>query len=244
MEENLVTNQPNISSKIAEALISVSSTIFRISEEIQKPKANLVAVSKTMPAEDIIAAYEAGQRNFGENYVQELISKAPLCPADVKFHFIGHLQSNKARALVEEVPNLHVVETVDSAKLAKALDKACGATGREALNVFVQVNTSAEDQKSGVQPEDCLSLAQFILGECPHLQLKGLMTIGKYGDTSPECFQCLVDCRTQVCSSLGIQEDELELSMGMSSDMELALRMGSTNVRVGSTIFGARNYSN
>ena len=99
----------------------------------------LVAVSKTKPLEDLQAAYDAGQRHFGENYVQELVAKAPDMPKDVKWHFIGHLQSNKCRQIVS-IENLFLVETVDKPKLAKALNKACVATGRAStLNVLVQV---------------------------------------------------------------------------------------------------------
>mmetsp|Transcript_24750 Transcript_24750/g.32322 ORF Transcript_24750/g.32322 Transcript_24750/m.32322 type:complete len:254 (-) Transcript_24750:105-866(-) len=228
--------------EIRDSLQSVLSKIDEISSQAGKPKARLVAVSKTKPVEDLLAAYEAGQRHFGENYAQELIDKSPQCPDDMRFHFIGHLQSNKARPLVTGVPNLYVVETVDSPKLAKALEKACISAGREELNIFLQINTSQEAQKSGIPPEECIELAQYVVSECPHLSLKGLMTIGKFGDVSPEYFQCLIDCRDQVCQSLGLETNEIELSMGMSGDLELALQMGSTNIRVGSTIFGARNY--
>ncbi|KAL4457402.1 hypothetical protein ABPG75_012267 [Micractinium tetrahymenae] len=189
----------------------------------------LVAVSKTKPAEAVQEAYEAGHRVFGENYVQELVDKAPQLPADCAWHFIGHLQSNKVKTLLEGVPNLAMLETVDSEKLANKLDST--------------VNTSGEESKYGVEPKDCVALARHIHESCKHLRLAGLMTIGMPDYSSrPENFQCLSDCRKAVAEALGLPEAELELSMGMSGDFEQAVEMGSTNVRVGSTIFGARVY--
>lgn len=205
----------------------------------------LVAVSKTKPASAVQEGYDAGHRDFGENYVQELLDKAPVLPSDIRWHFIGHLQSNKAKALIEGVPSLAMVETVDSEKLANKLDAAVAASGRPPLTVFVQVNTSGEESKYGVEPgAECVSLARHIAANCPHLKVAGLMTIGMPDYTSrPENFACLAQCRKEVAEALAVSEDDLELSMGMSGDFEAAIEMGSTNVRVGSTIFGARHYA-
>uniref|UniRef100_A0A7S3UC92 Pyridoxal phosphate homeostasis protein n=1 Tax=Picocystis salinarum TaxID=88271 RepID=A0A7S3UC92_9CHLO len=202
----------------------------------------LVAVSKTKPTWMLEAIYDAGQRHFGENYVQELLDKAEVLPKDIQWHMIGHLQSNKAKQLVHRVRGLSCVETVDSAKLATVLDRSCAELGRPPLRVFLQVNTSEEASKFGVNPDDCVPLAKHVVDLCPHLRLAGLMTIGKPDYTAtPENFHCLVACREAVCSSLGWSVGKLDLSMGMSSDYELAISLGSTNVRVGSTIFGSRN---
>jgi len=203
----------------------------------------LVAVSKTKPAEAVQEAYEAGQRVFGENYVQEMLDKAPLLPKDIQWHFIGHLQSNKVKAIIEGVPNLTMIETVDSTKLADKLNKAVEAAKRDPLPVMVQVNTSGEESKYGVQPADCVPLAAHIVRKCSGLRLAGLMTIGQPDYSSrPENFTCLAQCREAVAKELGLDPGSLELSMGMSGDFEQAIEMGSTNVRVGSTIFGAREY--
>jgi hypothetical protein len=203
----------------------------------------LVAVSKTKPAAALEAAYAAGQRDFGENYVQEILDKAAVLPADIRWHFIGHLQSNKAKALVEGVPGLAVVETVDSAKLASKLDAAVAAAGRPPLPVFLQINTSGEETKHGAPPEGCAEVARHIAAACPHLRLAGLMTIGQPDYSSrPHNFTGLAECRRRVAAAAGVDEGSLELSMGMSGDFEAATEMGSTNVRVGSTIFGAREY--
>lgn len=247
----------------------------------------LVAVSKTKPVAAIEDVYAAGQRHFGENYVNELIAKAadPSLPKDIRWHFIGQLQSNKAKLLVSSVKGLWAVESVDSIKLATLLQKAADAEGRgkepgkEALRVFVQVNTSAEPQKGGTEPgEETVKLALHIAQSCPSLRLVGLMTIGKLGEVAKVFFDRLVEQREQVEAALqkagvkagayGPPEGELvhnanangssnetiyqpapspsssrlELSMGMSGDFELAIESGSTNVRVGSSIFGARDY--
>lgn len=225
-------------------------------------------MSKTKPAAAVEEVYACGQRHFGENYVQELEEKAPRLPADIRWHFIGQLQSNKAKQLVAAVPNLWAVESVDSAKLAGLLQKAAAAAGRSAarqpLRVFVQVNTSAEPQKGGVEPgAEALALARYIVEACPALRLVGLMTIGKLDEVARVFFDRLAEERTRLLAALDaagldraaygpLPEDgappaaggapQLELSMGMSGDFELAIESGSTNVRVGSSIFGARQY--
>jgi PLP dependent protein len=202
----------------------------------------LVAVSKTKPPADILALYQSGHRDFGENYFQELLEKAEQLPGDIRWHFIGHLQSAKAPKLVKSVANLAVVETVDSLKLAKKLDNACEAAERSELDIYVQVDTSGEDAKSGVPPSEAPGLAQSIQNECKRLRIKGLMTIGAPGDLS--CFDRLVETRAEVAAALGLADpNALGLSMGMSGDFEDAIARGATSVRVGSTIFGARDYS-
>lgn len=231
---------------VAQALKEVADRVQLASSKTGRTKpARLVAVSKTKPVEAVQEAYNAGHRTFGENYVQELLDKAPQLPGDIQWHFIGHLQSNKVKSLVEGVPNLAMVETVDSAKLADRLDRAVAASGRaEPLPVAVQVNTSGEESKYGVEPPSVVELAAHVARNCPHLKLAGLMTIGMPDYSSrPENFECLSACRDAVAAELGVPPSELELSMGMSGDYEAAIAMGSTNVRVGSTIFGARDYT-
>lgn len=228
---------------VAAALKTVRSRIEAVSVARGREPAQLVAVSKTKPVSLMLEAYEAEQRHFGENYVQELVSKAPDMPDDVKWHFIGGLQSNKAKVLVS-IPNLYVVESVDREKTAAALNKAVTAVERmEKLKVMVQVNTSGEESKFGCEPGETGRLAQYVEEKCENLDLIGLMTIGA-PDTSeePEAFKILAKEREAVAKELGKEETELSLSMGMSGDFEAAIRMGSDSVRVGSTIFGAREY--
>ncbi|KAI4306122.1 hypothetical protein L6164_029429 [Bauhinia variegata] len=210
----------------------------------QLDRIRVVAVSKTKPVSLIRQIYDAGHRCFGENYVQEIIEKAPQLPQDIQWHYIGHLQSNKAKLIVGGVPNLAMVEGVDNQKVANYLDRAISNLGRNPLRVLVQVNTSGEASKSGVDPSNCVELAKHVKFSCPNLLFSGLMTIGMpdYSST-PENFQTLLNCRTEVCKAIGMAEEQCELSMGMSSDFELAIEMGSTNVRIGSTIFGPREYA-
>ncbi|MCL4125713.1 UNVERIFIED_CONTAM: hypothetical protein GTU68_005008, partial [Idotea baltica] len=216
------------------------------------PQPRLVAVSKTKPKEVILEAYKTGQFYFGENYVQELVEKGndeqikEECP-NIKWHMIGHLQSNKVNKVLS-VPNLYVVETVDTQKLATALNKTWTNLKKEnKLKVFVQVNTSNEENKYGVAPLEAPDLVGFVLSSCPALEFVGLMTIGAFDHDlskgpNPD-FQTLLSCRAAVCERHSLQPAQVELSMGMSNDFEHAIQVGSTNVRVGSTIFGARNYA-
>lgn len=187
-------------------------------------KVNLVAVSKTKPVSLLMECYEQGQRHFGENYVQEIIEKAPQMPEDVTWHFIGPIQSNKAKKLVTGVPNLAIIESVHNAKLANILNTACEGLGRAPLDVMVQVNTSGEAAKSGVDPGPAvLELVEHVRGACPHLHLTGLMTIGRLGEVEPKCFEALVACRAAVCEALELEEGAMALSMGMSGDFETAV---------------------
>ncbi|KAI8057832.1 hypothetical protein BDF22DRAFT_662525 [Syncephalis plumigaleata] len=225
------------------------ATVQRIIKEhaTSNQTVRLVAVSKTKPASDIAALYTAGQRHFGENYLQELVDKSKTLPSDICWHFIGGLQSNKCKQLAD-IPNLWMVETLDSRKRAELLNRACMTAQRsEPLRVMVQVNTSGEESKHGVTPSDVNDLCYFIHEYCPALYLAGLMTIGapnrevNENEVNPD-FESLKTCRDSVAELLN--RNDLELSMGMSDDYAEAIDAGSTNVRVGSKLFGARSYPN
>ncbi|EPY25067.1 alanine racemase [Strigomonas culicis] len=206
---------------------------------------SLVAVSKTKSPACLQVLYNEGQRLFGENYVQELADKAKELPQDIAWRFIGHLQSNKVKELLSETPNLQVIETVDSEKLANKIHDGCDKyRGGRPIDVYLQVNTSGEESKSGTEPGAAtVALARHINEKCPLLVLKGLMTIGMPDYTStPENFSCLARCREEVAEALQVPVESLELSMGMSGDFINAIKMGSTSVRVGSSLFGARYY--
>lgn len=222
------------------------------------PKVRLIAVSKLKPANDILALHQPPssplQTHFGENYVQELLEKAKLLPRSIQWHMIGGLQSNKCKQLAEQIPNLFCVSSVDSTKKANELEKGrkalaekdeSGSVGK--LRVLVQVNTSGEESKSGVEPRDALELCKHIIQQCPHLQLAGFMTIGAIArskamteENKNEDFEALRNTRDSVAEELGWEKEKLELSMGMSADFEGAIRAGSDEVRVGSEIFGER----
>lgn len=235
---------------VVKALRLVREKISAASKDLSGPTPRLVAVSKTKPKELVIAAYNEGQRHFGENYIQELLEKANSaeilrdCP-DIKWHFIGRLQSNKVPKL-PKIPNLFMVETLESQKTAAALNTTWAAHDLPPLGVMVQVNTSGEEQKNGIEPRDVSQLVKFLSSECPSLKFSGLMTIGmaEHDQSGPNPdFVCLAKCREDLCAELGLNLQDVELSMGMSADFEEAIRMGSTSVRVGSTIFGQRNYA-
>lgn len=213
----------------------------------------LVAVSKTKPLSFIKEAYANGQRVFGENYAQELEEKAKEMGEnyeqyenDIQWHFIGGLQSNKAAKLVKNVLPYGklVVETVNSEKVANKLDNAMtnNFNDEQLLDIFVQVNTSGEESKSGVSIDESIELCKHVIQNCKRLNLKGIMTIGAPGDV--DCLESLGKCRELVADALSLNPLDIELSMGMSGDFENAIAKGSTNVRVGSTIFGQRDYSN
>lgn len=203
-----------------------------------RPEAVLVSVSKTKPIEDLRAAYEAGCRVFGENYVDEIVAKSGQLP-DAEFHMIGHLQSNKV-AKVCKCANLAMIHTIDTAELATKVNNAL-CDERPPLGVLVQVNTSDESQKCGVMHADArlMDLVRHIRENCPKLLFKGIMTIGEIGESERD-FACLAKTSENIAEALGIPNEQVKLSMGMSADYEMALQKGSDYVRVGSSIFGAR----
>ncbi|KAI7788753.1 alanine racemase family protein [Diaporthe eres] len=251
----------------AKALVSQLQDVqLRIANVAKGRNVRLVAVSKLKPANDILALHRepASQLHFGENYAQELGQKAELLPRSIRWHFIGGLQSTHCKTLAR-IPNLFAVSSVDSAKKAQLLNKARGEliassapdSSAPRLNVHVQVNTSGEESKSGVAPgADVVALSRLVLAECPHLNLLGFMTIGAIARsvaTTPENenedFVRLGEQRDLVAAELadllaargeGGEAQPLELSMGMSEDFEGAIALGSSEVRVGSTIFGTR----
>jgi pyridoxal phosphate enzyme (YggS family) len=191
----------------------------------------LVAVSKRQNVEAIREAYAAGQRDFGENYAQELVTKAQALAelGDLRWHFIGGLQSNKAKLLA---PWCQVVETLASEGAARALHERAVAQAR-IIEVMLQVNVAAEQQKSGVPVDQVADLAA-VVRTLPGLALSGLMTIPPNDD--PESARACYLTLQQLAQAQGLAE----LSMGMSDDLELAVAEGSTNVRVGTAIFGPR----
>lgn len=191
----------------------------------------LVAVSKVKPAEDIRAAYEAGQRDFGESYVQEFQGKRDrlgTLPGAV-FHLIGRLQSNKAK---QAARLFDVIQSLDSLKLARRLDRE----GRK-LDVFIQIRLSAEETKHGLEAKDLPELKEFVEG-CDNLRLRGLMGMPPWFDDGEQS-------RPYFCRLRRLAEEHglKEISMGMSHDFAVAIEEGATMVRVGTSIFGKRIYA-
>jgi pyridoxal phosphate enzyme (YggS family) len=224
---------------IASNLAEVRARIDRAATATGRDPAavKLVAVSKTKPAELIREAYAAGQRAFGENYAQELATKAEALAdlPDLQWHFIGHLQTNKARVVAAHA---HFVHTVDSATLARELGKRAAKSARAApLPVLIEVSVGGEAQKTGAAPSDIDEVMRAI-AEQPSLSLRGLMTVPPAEDlpAARRVFETLVSLR----NLHGGPQALPELSMGMSHDLEVAVACGATLVRVGTAIFGAR----
>jgi pyridoxal phosphate enzyme (YggS family) len=203
----------------------------------------LVAVTKTHPASVVQTALSLGVADIGESYVQEWREKASILaelPTPPRWHFIGHLQSNKVKYLVGRV---HLVHSVDRASLVTALAERSRALG-VTTSVLLEVNVAGEAQKSGCSPQDALALARQVV-ESGHLALRGLMTVAPFEDDPEQVrpvFRALRELRDQLRASLPAHAAEqlTELSMGMTGDLEVAIEEGATLVRVGTALFGAR----
>ncbi|MBF4245455.1 YggS family pyridoxal phosphate-dependent enzyme [Vibrio anguillarum] len=231
---------------------SIQQNIEQITSQIEsaqqkcgraRERVQLLAVSKTKPVEAILEAARAGQRLFGENYVQEGADKVQyfntLHPElDLEWHFIGPIQSNKSRIVAE---NFAWVHTVDRSKIAQRLNDQRPA-GMPPLQVLIQVNTSGESSKSGIGEHEIVELAELI-SALPNLTLRGLMSIPEnvpdYAAQLAE-FQKLASLQAQLSERFSGLDT---LSMGMSGDMQAAIEAGSTMVRIGTAIFGARDYA-
>lgn len=222
---------------IAERLAAVRARIAEATTRAGRPEGSvrLLAVSKTKPEALIREAYAAGQRDFGENYAQELATKAMALAdlKDLRWHMIGPLQRNKAKLVV---PVAKVVHTVDRPELAEELSKRAAGTGKTP-QVLLEVNVAGEASKAGCTPEGAVGLAALVR-QLPHLDLVGLMTIPPDTDDrelARPFFRRLRELRDALGGGL------TELSMGMSHDFEIAIEEGATIVRVGTAIFGARS---
>lgn len=223
---------------VATRLADVRARIERAAAACGRDPASvkLVAVSKTKAPEAVREAFAAGQRDFGENYAQELAAKAEALAdlADARWHFIGHLQTNKAKIVAKHA---HVVHTVDTAVLARELGKRVAREARGPLPVLVEVNVGGEAQKAGAAPSDIAEVIAAVGAE-PSLSLRGLMTMPPMGDLAAarRVFETLVSLRNLHGGPAVLPE----LSMGMSDDLEVAVACGATIVRVGTAIFGPR----
>ncbi|MGN1284647.1 MAG: YggS family pyridoxal phosphate-dependent enzyme [Candidatus Limosilactobacillus intestinavium] len=203
----------------------------------------ILPVSKNHPAEDIQTLYDAGWRDFGENYVQELRNKHDELPDDIHWHMIGHLQRNKVKYIASYIQAIHSVDTI---KLLHTIEKE-GRKADRVIPVLIEVNVGREESKFGVMPdlEDCMALANEAL-ELPHVKLRGLMTSAPYYD-DVEKDRSIFRKLKELLNDMNAANDQLQLdvlSMGMTHDFEIAVEEGSTCVRVGTAIFGKRDYSN
>lgn len=220
--------------KIRETISEVATRCNRNSEDIR-----LVAVSKRFPVEVMREALAAGQMIFGENYIQEAVQKKNLLGEVVKLHFIGNLQSNKAKFAVD---TCSMVETVDRLKIAKAMNRYLEETKRS-LDVLIQVNIGFDQNKSGVSPDESETLLKKIR-DLPRLRVRGLMTMPPLMDDPEAVRPFFRDLRrlSEKMEDKGLLGDhgKTELSMGMSNDYQVAIEEGATLIRVGTAIFGQR----
>lgn len=223
--------------------MSISTNLNNIKSQLPK-HVTLVAVSKTKPVSDLMEAYTAGQRIFGENKIQEMVEKYELMPKDIEWHMIGHVQRNKVKYMASFVALIH---GVDNFKLLKEINKQALKHNR-VINCLLQIKIASEDSKFGMtslEAQDILNSEEFT--ELKNIKVIGLMGMATFTDNENQ-LKKEFNLLTQIFNSLkGISTENCELetiSMGMSGDYKLAIDSGSTMIRVGSSIFGVRNYSN
>lgn len=201
----------------------------------------LIAVSKTKPVEVLQDAYDAGARFFGENKVQEITAKYPVLPSDIHWHMIGHLQRNKVKYIIDKVDMIH---SVDSLRLAQTIEQEA-AKHNKIMPILLEVNIAEEDTKFGLKVQEVQPLLEEIYS-FEHIQVEGLMTIAPFVDNAEdnrEVFRALKKLSVDI-SGKNINNINMHvLSMGMTGDYEVAVEEGATMVRVGTGIFGARNYT-
>ena len=201
----------------------------------------LIAVSKTKPVSMLEEAYECGCRHFGENKVQELVEKYEVMPKDIKWHMIGHLQRNKVKYIVDKV---YLIHSVDSLRLAEEISKEAVKKNVN-VNILVEVNVAEEESKFGTTSEAATELVQEI-SSLPNISIKGLMTIAPYVENAEENRQYFAKLRQLSVDIMNKNIDNVSmgvLSMGMTGDYQVAVEEGATYVRVGTGIFGERDYT-
>lgn len=229
--------------EIAENYNAVKANIKKACERAGRPvgEVTLLAVSKTKPVDMLMDAYRAGARDFGENKVQELVDKIPQMPSDIRWHMIGHLQRNKVKYIVDKV---YLIHSVDSLRLAEEISREAVKKQVE-VNILIEVNVAQEESKFGTTVEETAALIREI-AVLPGVHIKGLMTIAPFVENAEEnrlyfrkLRQLAVDIGNKNIDNVSMNI----LSMGMTGDYEVAAEEGSTIVRVGTGIFGERDYS-
>jgi pyridoxal phosphate enzyme (YggS family) len=225
--------------------MDIKANLEQVKKSFQNPSCKLIAVSKTKPLADLQAAYAAGIRDFGENKVQEIQAKQPEMPADTRWHMIGHLQSNKIKYIA---PFIHLIHGVDSFKLLVEIDKQ-GKKINRPIPILLQIHIATEESKFGFdidELETMLTSPEFT--NLTHVQIQGLMGMASFTENQDQIrteFRGLNQLFEKLKKrTLPSFVNLHELSMGMSGDYQIAQEEGSTMVRIGSSIFGARNYPN
>jgi PLP dependent protein len=222
--------------------MGIAENLIRLHKEIPSD-VKIIAVSKTMPVSAIQEAYETGQRDFGENKVQEMAEKHRQLPGDIAWHMIGHLQTNKVKQII---PFVHLIHSVDSVKLLSVINFEAARAGRT-VNCLLQIFIASEETKFGLTPDEAktlLSSDEYLTFR--NISITGLMGMATYTDNRDRIrreFMQLVACFSEFRTSFFPMDPAFrDLSMGMSGDYSIAVDAGSTMVRIGSLIFGERNY--
>lgn len=222
-----------------------NSVYHSLKQECEQRKVTLVAVSKTKPAAAIQELYDLGQRDFGENYVQELVQKQEILPADIRWHFIGHLQSNKVKMIA---PFVHLVHAVDSFKLLQEIAKQ-GAKNDRTIDVLLQLHVANEETKFGMDENElmhCLEQYHAQHRELENVRIRGLMGMASFTDDLTQVrdeLHRIHNAFIQMKQTFFTGRDYFDTcSMGMSGDYKIAVEEGSTMVRIGSMLFGSREY--
>jgi pyridoxal phosphate enzyme (YggS family) len=212
----------------------------KIIEELTPKKVTLVAVSKIRPVSDIMELYNLGQRDFGENYVQELVEKAEQLPKDIRWHFIGHLQSNKVKYIA---PFVHLIHGVDSFNLLKEVNKQGAKSGR-IIDILLQVHIAEEETKFGLDEEEVnVQINQCANMQMPQVRICGLMGMASFSEDMDKVRKEFKNLK-RILEEQRLRTPDFRLptlSMGMSADYKIAIEEGSTMVRIGSLLFGTRN---
>lgn len=221
--------------------MAVNEVLYKsITEALSLEKVTLVAVSKTKPVEDILALYNLGQRDFGENYVQELEEKQKQLPQDIRWHFIGHLQTNKVKYIA---PFVYLIHGVDSYKLLIEINKQ-GAKQNRVINVLLQMHIATEETKFGLDEIELEYIIKQLNNEpLQNVVIKGLMGMASFTEDKEQVKKEFASLKKTYDKYTGTNTQNLQfqiLSMGMSADYKLAIEQGSTLVRIGSLLFGSR----
>ena len=213
-----------------------NSTIENIKKSTEKTSTKkipiLVAVSKKRSVESIQVIYNLGQRIFGENYPQELLTKSKTLPKDIEWHLIGHLQTNKVKKVLEEIPNI-VIESVDRIDVVKKISQY--ADTKNKTKIYLEINISGEDSKTGCPIKDIYNVLDEIFKNKDKMELIGIMSLGTVGDKKE--FEKMVELKNNICDKYGLDKDKFIASFGTSQDFEEAILSGSDEVRIGHQIF-------
>ena len=219
--------------KLKSNYLSTIESIKSSSEKTPNKKIPiLVAVSKKRPVESIQVIYNLGQRIFGENYPQELLTKSESLPKDIEWHLIGHLQTNKVKKLLEQIPNI-VIESVDRVDVVKKISQYADVKNR--TKVYLEINISGEESKTGCPIKDIYNVIDEIMKNKDKIEFVGIMSLGKIGDKKE--FEKMVEIKNEICEKYSLDKNKFIASFGTSQDFNEAILLGTDEVRIGHQIF-------